>query len=90
MKFIKKLFLFLFLLSGLIAYFIFTNLTHQSLQEVSYDIAKGTSLKKIAAELAAQGVIKNKYFFEYYVRLKKQDARIKFGEYRFEIGRAHV
>lgn len=83
MKFIKKLFLFLFLLTGLIAYFIFTNLTHKNLQDVSYDIAKGTSLKKIAAELAARGVVKNKYFFEYYVRLKKQDALIKFGEYRF-------
>ena len=50
------------------------------------DVPRGTSLRGLSEDLAAQGLIENPYFFLMMAYIRGDAARIKAGEYRLEPG----
>lgn len=55
-------------------------------QQVYFMVEKGSGVKKIAADLQAQGIIKNDLLFLGAVRLKNVQTDMKAGEYQFDPG----
>ncbi len=86
-KIVSLLLLFILLVtfSGTIIDFIFFINKPASLKIETKEvhIPAGMDLKKIAQLLADNGVISNQTKFEFYIRLKGADAKLKAGEYQF-------
>ncbi|MDW5265582.1 MULTISPECIES: endolytic transglycosylase MltG [Acidobacteriaceae] len=80
MKFLGTLLLLILIAVGLTGYVIYTPFGPQT--ETFVDIAPGTGTPAIAAELQANGIIRNRYAFDF-LHLRKHGT-LKAGEYRFD------
>ena len=92
MKFLKFLFKGLFLLiviGGLLGgYYFYTQYTNYlqqpielSEQTISYEVKKGSSIRRVAKELEQQGVMKPALYLVVLAKLNKQASKLKAGEY---------
>lgn len=52
----------------------------------SFEIKKGSSIKRVAADLEAQNIIKPAWQFQILAKITKQDTKIKAGEFALEPG----
>ena len=93
MKAVFKTFFLLLLLSaiavggyGYVEYEKFTKQTVSESAPKSFVIAKGSSIKRVAAELEKQDIIKPAWQFQVLARITKQDTKIKAGEFPLEAG----
>ena len=78
-------FLNLLVLAGL-AYWGYSNLRTGTKNNVVVGIPRGTSVRDVAALLEHNGAIRDRFFFEAYVRLSRKSSRLKAGEYEFSAG----
>ena len=94
MTFIKSMLKGLFLLlvlsaigGGYYFYSQYTQYLQQPLQlhdkTITYEVKKGSSIRRVANELAQQGVMKPAIFFIALAKLNKQESKLKAGEYEF-------
>lgn len=88
MKTFRRILIFFFLIfclgAGLLAYWINMSLQHQNPEEAEIQIAKGSSVKKIAALLKEKNVIADPRFFQIYLYFIDKVGALKAGEYIFE------
>lgn len=49
-------------------------------------VANGATLSQVADSLASRGVINSRLFFQIYVRVRREDRRIKAGRYQMNVG----
>ncbi len=74
-------FVLLVLAAAIAGYLSWQAFEYQNPQAVTIRISKGASVKTIAAQLAEQKVVKNKTFFEFFVRLARKGKTLRAGEY---------
>lgn len=93
MKAVFKTFFFLVLLSGLAvggyAYLQYEQFIKQRVSDTapaSFEIKKGSSIKRVAAELDAKNIIKPAWQFQLLAKITQQDTKIKAGEFAIEPG----
>lgn len=72
--------------ASIISYQFYQMTRHKNPADVVIKIKKGSSVKKIARQLADANVVANRWVFEIYLRATGQSARLKAGEYEFEEG----
>ncbi|PID45157.1 MAG: aminodeoxychorismate lyase [Proteobacteria bacterium] len=93
MKAVFKTFFFLILLSALAvggyAYLQYEQFMAQRVSDTApkiFEIKKGSSIKRVAAELEKQDIIKPAWQFQLLAKITKQDTKIKAGEFAIEAG----
>lgn len=93
MKAVFKTFFLLVLLSAIVfggfGYWQYEQFMQQRVSEdapKSFDIAKGSSIQRVANELEAQNIIKPAWQFRLLAKVTKQDTKIKAGEFPLEAG----
>jgi UPF0755 protein len=50
---------------------------------ITVEVFKGESLSSVSEKLYEQKIIKNKFIFNYFIKLTRQDSRIQVGEYTY-------
>ena len=92
MKFLFKFLLPLIMLIGAgVAYFGYSQFTEYQQRTLSRDISsfeikKGSNIRKVAKQLEQQNIVKPALFFTLLSKINKQDTKIKAGEYSLKAG----
>ena len=71
---------------GFLQYEKFTNQTISETAPKTFEIAKGSSFKRVSNELEAAGIVKPAWQFQLLAKVKKQGHKIKAGEFAIEPG----
>ncbi len=92
MRFLIKIFIpLIFILLAGFGYYAFTEFDQFRRQALTQDVAsfeikKGSSIRKVARELKNRNIIQSAILFTILAKLNKQDTKIKAGEYTLEAG----
>jgi UPF0755 protein len=85
LKFLHKIsivvFVFLLFFAAGLGLWSWHALNHQNPQQKTVRVLKGSSLKKVAAQLAEEKIVRDKTFFELFVRFGKRGKTLRAGEY---------
>ena len=89
--FLKKLLPLTIIIGGAVAFYFYTKFidfqeTTTPISVESFEIKKGSNIRVVAASLQAKGIISSSQYFRLLAKLKKQDTKIKAGEYKIEEG----
>src|SRR3989338_91107 len=88
LKSLRRLFIYMslafLLLLVFLAFKVYQSTEYTNPQDVTVQIQKGTSVRKIASQLEQEKIILNRWAFEFYVRVLGKSASLKAGEYEFE------
>ncbi len=92
-SFIKGLF-FLAIVAALVGgFYVYTQYTgylkqpiQLNAETISYEVKRGSSIRRVAKELEAQGVMKPALYFVALAKLNKQTSKLKAGEYQLTAG----
>jgi len=79
------------ILAGIAGYYAYTELTNFKASKVtaeieSFEIKKGSNIRVVAKSLQDKKIISSSKYFRLLAKLKKQDTKIKAGEYKLEKG----